>query len=47
MVVDIRGMVPLLQVIGMAASVAFYRGVLGFEVASTSERTQNHWVPSG
>ena len=34
---DIRGMAPLLQVFDMPTSIAFYCGMLGFEVATTSE----------
>ena len=37
MAVDIRGMAPLFQVFDMPASIAFYCGVLGFEVVSTSQ----------
>jgi len=33
---DIRGMAPLLQVFDMPTSIAFYCGMLGFEVATTS-----------
>jgi catechol 2,3-dioxygenase-like lactoylglutathione lyase family enzyme len=44
MPIDIRGMAPLLEVFDMAASLAFYRGVLGFEVVSTSEPDPDHWV---
>jgi glyoxylase I family protein len=36
MAIEIRGMAPLLQVFDMPMSIAFYRGVLGFEVVSTS-----------
>ena len=36
MVIEIRGMAPLLQVFDMPTSIAFYRDVLGFEVAATS-----------
>ena len=36
MAIDIRGMVPLLLVHDMPASVALYRDVLGFEVVSAS-----------
>lgn len=36
MPVDIRGMVPLLQVFDMPTSIHFYRDVLGFEVVQTS-----------
>jgi glyoxylase I family protein len=41
MAVDIRGMAPLLQVFDMPASIAFYCGVLGFEVVNTSEPGPN------
>jgi catechol 2,3-dioxygenase-like lactoylglutathione lyase family enzyme len=37
MVIPIEGMVPLLQVFDMARAVGFYRDVLGFAVAATSE----------
>lgn len=37
MPVDIRGMAPLLQVFDMPTSIHFYRDILGFEVASTSQ----------
>lgn len=43
MSLDIRGMAPLLQVFDMPASIRFYRDVLGFEVASTSEPDGNHF----
>jgi glyoxylase I family protein len=36
MPVEIRGLAPLLQVFDMPRSVAFYRDILGFEVAGTS-----------
>ena len=36
MSLDIRGLAPLLQVFDMPTSIAFYTGVLGFEVAATS-----------
>ena len=35
--IEIRGMAPLLQVFDMPTSIAFYRDVLGFEVATTSK----------
>ena len=35
--IEIRGMAPLLQVFDMPTSIAFYRDVLGFEVAATSK----------
>ena len=34
--IEIRGMAPLIQVFDMPTSLAFYRDVLGFEVADTS-----------
>jgi uncharacterized glyoxalase superfamily protein PhnB len=34
--VDIRGMAPLVEVFDMPTSIAFYCGVLGFEIVSTS-----------
>jgi catechol 2,3-dioxygenase-like lactoylglutathione lyase family enzyme len=37
MAVDIRGMAPLFQVFDMPASIAFYCGVLGFELITTSK----------
>ena len=36
MAIEVQGMAPLLQVFDMPTSIAFYRDVLGFEVASTS-----------
>ncbi len=36
MTVDIRGMVPLLQVFDMPTAIRFYRDLLSFEVMSTS-----------
>jgi len=36
MSIDIRGMIPLMQVFDMPTSVAFYCDVLGFEVLNTS-----------
>jgi glyoxylase I family protein len=36
MTLDIRGLVPLLQVFDMPASIHFYRDILGFEVVHTS-----------
>lgn len=45
--IDLRGMTPLLQVFDMAASLKFYRDVLGFEVVQTDSNTTspNHnWV---
>jgi glyoxylase I family protein len=37
MTLKIEGLTPLLQVFDMPRSVAFYRGVLGFEVVETSQ----------
>lgn len=37
MAIDIRGIAPLLDVFDMPTSIAFYCGVLGFEIVSTSE----------
>ncbi len=36
MPIDIRGLAPLLQVLDMPTSIAFYRDVLGFEIVATS-----------
>jgi glyoxylase I family protein len=36
MPLDIRGLVPLLQVFDMPTSIHFYRDILGFEVVNTS-----------
>src|ERR1700732_2806772 len=36
MELDIRGLVPLLQVFDMPASIHFYRDILGFGVVTTS-----------
>ncbi|MEP6994790.1 MAG: VOC family protein [Acidobacteriota bacterium] len=36
MAVDIRGIAPLLEVFDMPTSIAFYRGVLGFQVGTAS-----------
>jgi glyoxylase I family protein len=41
--IEIRGMVPLLQVFDMPASIAFYRDVLGFEVVTTSPPRNGHF----
>ena len=41
--IEIRGMAPLLQVFDMPMSIAFYRDVLGFEVASTSTPRGEHF----
>jgi len=35
--IEVRGLVPLLQVFDMPTSIKFYRDVLGFEVAATSK----------
>jgi catechol 2,3-dioxygenase-like lactoylglutathione lyase family enzyme len=47
MAMEIRGMAPLLQVVDMPASIVFYRDVLGFEVAKTSNPNQGRfdWAP--
>jgi glyoxylase I family protein len=36
MILDIRGLAPLLQVFDMPTSIHFYRDILGFEVVNTS-----------
>jgi glyoxylase I family protein len=44
---QLRGLVPLLQVYDMPTSVRFYRDALGFEIVSTSPRLGDdnfHWV---
>lgn len=41
MSVDIRGMVPLLQVFDMPTAIRFYRDVLGFEVTARSGQTDD------
>jgi glyoxylase I family protein len=38
MAIDVRSLVPLLQVFDMPASINFYCGVLGFEVVSTDSK---------
>ena len=43
MAIEIRGMAPLLQVFDMPTSIAFYREVLGFEVATTSNPRGEHF----
>ena len=43
MSIEIRGMAPLLQVFDMPISIAFYRDVLGFEVAGTSKPRGDHF----
>jgi glyoxylase I family protein len=42
MSIAVQGMAPLLQVFDMPASIAFYRDVLGFQVASTN-RPDEPW----
>jgi glyoxylase I family protein len=47
MALDVRGLVPLLQVYDMPTSVRFYRDVLGFEVMRTSPmlgEDRFHWA---
>jgi len=48
MALDLRGLMPLIQVYDMPASLRFYRDVLGFEVVSTSPNLggedRYHWV---
>jgi glyoxylase I family protein len=47
MVLDVRGLTPLIQVYDMPTSVRFYRDVLGFAVVSTSPvlgEDRFHWV---
>lgn len=43
MPIEIRGMAPLLQVFDMPTSIKFYRDVLGFEVATTSNPKGEHF----
>jgi catechol 2,3-dioxygenase-like lactoylglutathione lyase family enzyme len=43
MAIDIRGMALLLQVFDMPTSIKFYRDILGFEVASTSNPKAEHF----
>jgi uncharacterized glyoxalase superfamily protein PhnB len=46
MVLDVRGLTPLLSVYDMPISVRFYRDVLGFEVAMSSppnDEVMFHW----
>jgi glyoxylase I family protein len=38
---ELRGLVPLLQVFDMPSSVTFYRDILGFEVVAQSEPGDN------
>jgi len=47
MVLDARGLTPLLQVYDMPASVRFYRDALGFQVVTTSPplgEDRFHWA---
>jgi len=45
MAIEIRGMVPLLQVFDMPTSVRFYRDILGFELVSSSSGGEHaDWV---
>lgn len=44
MALTVRGMAPLLQVFDMPASIAFYRDVLGCEVAATSGPEPFDWA---
>ena len=45
MPIDVRGMTPLIQVYDMPTSLAFYCGVLGFEVhASSQPPPKCHWA---
>jgi uncharacterized glyoxalase superfamily protein PhnB len=37
MAIELRGSAPLFEVFDMAASFAFYRGVLGFDVVNTNK----------
>lgn len=41
MVIDIRGLAPLLSVFDMPTSLRFYRDVLGFELVSDSGQGEN------
>src|SRR6266404_1096898 len=41
--IEIRGIAPLLQVFDMPTSIAFYRDVLGFEVANTSKPHEEYF----
>ena len=43
MPIELKGMVPLLQVFDMPTSVAFYRDILGFEVITTSPPRDGHF----
>ncbi len=42
--IEIKGMTPLIQVFDMPTSIAFYRGVLGFEVVTTSRPGEEHFA---
>lgn len=43
--IDIQGVTPLLQVFNMPRSLAFYRGIFGFEVISDSgDADDSSWV---
>jgi catechol 2,3-dioxygenase-like lactoylglutathione lyase family enzyme len=47
MVIDLRGLTPLLQVYDMPRSIRFYRDVLGFEVVANSPELGEdffHWA---
>lgn len=50
MAIEMRGLVPLLQVFDMTESVAFYCGLLGFEVFQASPEVEtpegrfSHWM---
>lgn len=47
MVLDVRGMTPLLEVFDMASSLRFYHDVLGFEIVMTDNNTvapDHNWV---
>jgi glyoxylase I family protein len=45
MTIDLKGMTPLLSVFDMPASLAFYRGILGFEVVADSGNGEgSSWV---
>lgn len=50
MIVEFRGLVPLLQVFDMTVSLAFYRDMMGFEVVEASPEVEtaegrfSHWM---
>jgi glyoxylase I family protein len=45
MTIELKGMTPLLSVFDMPASLAFYRGILGFEVvADSGNGEESSWV---